>query len=243
MGRAGTVVTRPTAGERARTLAYGVADGVLAGPGVPYAPVSAHITDDNGRPFLLIPSVSPVVAALQGEPDLPATLRISDVAPVPLADRVRGRAWLHGWITELRGRERHAAAMLLSRLHPRPELLDLAENGEWTLLALEAAEIEIEDSWGTATLEPEEYADAVPDPFVAIEAGILSHLDSCHRAELAALLPNALPGDVRALSLDRYGMWLRCAEQGDVRVVFAEPVSDLHGLRCAYRRLFGVRKP
>jgi hypothetical protein len=59
---------------------------------------------------------------------------------------------------------------------------------------------------------------------------------------------------VRPLGLDRYGMWLRCftapppkgaegrpdggAEAVDLRVVFGEPVSDIHGLRRVYRRLF-----
>ncbi|MFD0688291.1 DUF2470 domain-containing protein [Actinomadura fibrosa] len=269
----------PTAAERARTLAYGIADGVLVAPGVPYAPVPAHTTDRDGRPLLLVPAASPVVAALAGEPDdLPATLRISDVAPVALADRVRGRAWLHGWLTEVPAGEMRAAALRLARPHPRPELLDLAaerrdgpadgEGGgrEWTILALEVAQVEIEDAWGSATLEPEEYAAAAPDPFVAIEAGILTHLDSCHRQELVRLLPVPDPvtgkpkavGEgpdepaavVRPLSLDRHGMWLRCsvpppctAGSFDLRLGFSEPVSDLHGLRCVYRRLFAHATP
>ncbi|WP_225993521.1 DUF2470 domain-containing protein [Actinomadura rudentiformis] len=249
---------RPGAAERARTLAYGVADGVLAVPGVPYAPVTAHVTDENGRPLLLIPANSPVAVALQGEQDLPATLRISDVAPVALPDRVRGRAWLHGWLTEIPAEGRRDAALILSRLHPRSELLDLAGNKEWTVLALEVAEVEIDDPWGTATLEPEEYEAAAPDPFVAIEAGILEHLDEAHRPELAALVGDRV-GDqagtrigtggpapvIRPLALDSYGMWLRCTyaarpaagEPFDLRVVFPEPVRDLHTLRCVYRRM------
>ncbi|GAA2598523.1 DUF2470 domain-containing protein [Actinomadura fulvescens] len=255
MGRRVGSMGRPGAAERARTLAYGVADGVLAVPGVPYAPVTAHVTDENGRPLLLIPTSSPVAAALQGEPDLPATLRISDVAPVALADRVRGRAWLHGWLTEVPAEGRRDAALRLSRLHPRPELLDLADDTEWTVLALEIAEVEIDDPWGTATLEPEEYEAAAPDPFVAIEAGILEHLDVAHRPELAALVGDRLgdrlgaPGGqapvIRPLALDSYGMWLRCTyvngsaagEPFDLRVVFPEPVRDLHTLRCVYRRM------
>ncbi|MFI0351955.1 DUF2470 domain-containing protein [Actinomadura sp. 9N407] len=261
---------RPTAGERARTLSYGVADGVLAVPGVPYAPVSAHATDIDGRPLLLLPAESAVVAALAGEPDIPATLRISDVAPIPLPDRVRGRAWLHGWITEVPADERRAAALRISRLHPRPELLEAGASAQggrrWTVLALEVAEVEIHDMWGSAALEPEEYAGAVPDPLVAVEGGILSHLDECHRPELvtmlrrlnsAANIPSALNARsaasvpaaregrdpvVRAVALDRYGMWLRYSDAVrdavDLRVVFGEPVSDIHGLRCVYRRLF-----
>ncbi|GAA3933623.1 DUF2470 domain-containing protein [Actinomadura viridis] len=263
-------VNGPTPGERARTLAYGVAGGALAVPGVPYTPVPAHVTDERGRPLLLMPSGAGAVTALDGEPDVPATLRIADVAPVPLADRVRGRASLHGWITEVPPGERRAAAVRLSRLHPRPELLDLGTTGTvgtagaagperpaWTVLALEIAQVEIEDGWGSATLEPEEYEASAPDPFVVIEAGMIAHLDSCHRDELGAMLRrlDGLPGRpaarggpapaVRPLGLDRYGMWLRCrvadgegAGDTDLRLVFGEPVADVHGLRCAYRRLF-----
>ena len=244
----------PTAAERARTLAYGVADGVLVAPGVPHAPVPAHTTDRDGRPLLLVRADAPIAAALAGEDDVPATLRISDVAPVPLPDRVRGRAWLHGWLGEVPDGELRAAALRLSHAHPRPELLDLGagrDGREWTVLALDVAQVEIDDAWGSAILEPEEYAGAAPDPFVAVEAGILTHLDSAHRAELPRLLPESVPpGPVRPLGLDRYGMWLRCPapppdapSSFDVRLPFAEPVSDLHGLRSVYRRLFARATP
>ncbi|WP_141581993.1 DUF2470 domain-containing protein [Actinomadura sp. WMMA1423] len=244
----------PTAAERARTLAYGIADGVLVVPGVPHASVPAHTTDRDGRPLLLVRADAPIVMALADEDDVPATLRISDVAPVPLPDRVRGRAWLHGWLSEVPDGGLRAAALRLSHAHPRPELLDLAADGggrrEWTILTLEVAQAEVDDAWGSAILEPEEYAAAAPDPFVAVEAGILTHLDSAHRDELPRLLPESVPsGPVRPLGLDRYGMWLRrSAHPGahppvDVRVEFAEPVSDLHGLRRMYRRLFARATP
>ncbi|MFA1538557.1 DUF2470 domain-containing protein [Actinomadura monticuli] len=244
-----TTLEGPAPAERARTLAYGIADGVLVVPRVPDTPVPAHATDRDGRPLLLVPAGAPAVARLSAEPDdLPATLRVSDVAPVTFADRVRGRAWLHGWLTEVPDTELRAAALRLSHVHPRPELLDLraGKDREWTVLALEVAQVEIDDAWGSAALEPEEYAEAAPDPFVAIEAGVLTHLDSAHRDELAALLPESVPsGPVRPLALDRYGMWMRCAGRSpdvpasfDVRLAFAEPVSDLHGLRRVYRRLF-----
>lgn len=269
--------SRPTAGERARTLAYGVADGALMVPDVPYAPVPAHATDPDGRPLLLVEAASPVAAALRAEPDLPAVLQIGDVAPVPFPDRVRGRAWLHGWLVEVPAAARRRAAAVLARLHPRPEVLGIRAagrnaygTGPWRLLALEVAEVEIEDPWGGATVEAEEYAAAAPDPFVVVEAGVLSHLDGHHRDELAALVRGLVGGrapagpeapwneglaavaraeTVRPLALDRFGMWLRCTRPGedgaapwtaDVRVVFPEPVSDLPGLRCAYRRLYAA---
>ncbi|MWA04003.1 DUF2470 domain-containing protein [Actinomadura sp. LD22] len=270
VGRAdttGTRVTGPTAAERARTLAYGMGDGVLVAPGVPHTPVPAYTTDLDGRPLLLLPVESALVKALDRADGRPATLRISDVAPVPLADRMRGRAWLHGWLTELPPAGLRGAALRLSRPHPRPELLDLAaeeppRDRTWTVLTMDVAQVEIEDAWGGATLEPEEYAAGAPDPFVAIGAGILAHLDSCHRGELKGLLPVSAapsggpsgspdgPPEVRPLGLDRYGMWLRCSAPSpdaggtfDLRLTFDEPVSDLHGLRRMYRHLFAHAAP
>ncbi|MFD0537310.1 hypothetical protein ACFQY7_29740 [Actinomadura luteofluorescens] len=76
MPRAETTQSRqtiqgPTAAERARTLAYGVADGVLVAPGVPYAPVPAHTTDRDGRPLLLVRADAPIAAALAARTTCP----------------------------------------------------------------------------------------------------------------------------------------------------------------------------
>lgn len=258
---------RPTAAERARTRAYGVAGAAIvtaaqeAPPGddaeIPYEPVPAHVTDEAGRPLLLMSAASPAVAALREEPDVAATLRVSDVAPVPLADRSRGRAWLHGWLTALDAGERAAAATRLARLHPRPELLDVGGGDEsaWTILAMEVAEVEICDAWGHAVLDVDEYEEAAPDPFVAIEHGVLVHLDRHHRAELAGLYrerfgPVAHDPLVRPLALDRHGLWLRCLLRDpdgtgpfDLYVEFPAPVRDLHGLRAVCRRLLAATTP
>ncbi|MCP2334769.1 DUF2470 domain-containing protein [Actinomadura rupiterrae] len=264
--RKGVPHAGPTAAERARSIAYGIAGAVLVAPGVPYDPVPAHTTGENGAPLLLMPRQSPVVVGLTAVSDLPATLRISDLAPVPFADRVRGRAWLHGWVSEVPPDGRRDAADRLARLHPRPELLDLAisdgpgtfevpaafedlsssggsAGSDWTILTMDLAEIEIADGWGAADLEPEEYRDAWPDPFTAVEPAMLRHLDGAHRAELARLVPGAEPGEVRPVALDRYGLWLRTPD-GDHRVDFGVPARDVDGLRRAYRHLFasaGVR--
>jgi uncharacterized protein DUF2470 len=258
-------VGRPTPAERARTLSYGIAGGVLVTPDWPYDPVAAHVTDSAGRPLLLMPAGSPAVRALAEAVDLPATLRISDLAPVALADRVRGQAWLHGRLTAVPAEEVRAAALRLARLHPWPELLDLTAPGarpEWTLLTLEAREVEVQDVWGTATVRPAEYAAATPDPFVAVEADMLTHLDACHGTELATMFQERIAPHVdapvlRPLGLDRYGLSLRCfpvpceahgtpksmPPHVDLRVEFSEPVDDVHGLRRVYRELFGQRAP
>jgi uncharacterized protein DUF2470 len=240
-----------SAADRARTLAYGVAAGELLTAALPdaYQPLAAHGTDEDGRPLLLVPAASEAVVAVRTQPDLAATLHVWDVVPIPLADRVRGQVWVHGWLTEVPADRRRAAALRISRLHPRPELLD---SGGWALLAMEVGEVELCDLWGEAALEPEQYLAGLPDPFVAIEHRVLAHLDGGHREELAALArsrlgPQADQAVVRPLGLDRHGLWLRCtgldrvqSEPADLRVDFPVPVRDLHGMQAACRALFGA---
>ncbi|MEO3786360.1 DUF2470 domain-containing protein [Actinocorallia sp. B10E7] len=248
---------RPGPAERARTLAYGVAGGSLTALDLPEELVAAHATGPDGSPLLLMPRSSQVVRSLEHARDLPVTLQITDLAPTPLPDRMRGTAWLHGWVTEVPVESRREAAVRISRLHPRPDLLDIGvrvpvsgEEPEWTILSLEVAEVHLEDMWGESIIEPEDYAEASPDPFVAMEPGLVSHLDSHHRDELQSLLRHRL-GDitpmpsVRAVGLDRFGLRVRCSAPGastpppfDLRFGFPEAATDMASLRRAYHRLF-----
>ncbi|WP_106397833.1 DUF2470 domain-containing protein [Actinocorallia populi] len=249
------MICRPGPAERARTLAYGVAGGSLTALELPEELVTAHVAGPDGAPLLLMPVSSPVVQNLEHAADLPVTFQITDLAPVPLADRVRGTAWLHGWVTEVPLETRREAAVRLSRLHPRPDLLDVGvriplsgEEPEWTILSLEVAEVHLQDTWGDSVIEPEDYAAAVPDPFVAVEPSLVSHLDAHHREELEALFRHRF-GDVsptpsvRAVGLDRFGLRVRCSVPGgpapfDLRFSFPEPAADMDALRRAYRHLF-----
>ncbi|GAA0966530.1 DUF2470 domain-containing protein [Actinocorallia libanotica] len=249
------MICRPGPAERARTLAYGVAGGSLTALELPEEIVTAHVAGPGGTPLLLMPTASPVVQSLAHAADLPVTLQITDLAPVPLADRVRGTAWLHGWVTEVPLESRREAAVRISRLHPRSDLLDIGvriprpgEEPEWTILSLEIAEVHLQDLWGDCVIEPEDYAEAVPDPFAAVEPSLVSHLDAHHRDELRALFGRRFGDvtpvpDVRAVGLDRFGLRVRCSAPGgpapfDLRFSFPEPVEDLDALRRAYRHLF-----
>ncbi len=246
---------RPGPAERARTLAYGVAGGTLTALDLSEEAVTAHVTAADGSPLLLMPTSSPVVQALRHAPDLPATLQVTDLTSAPLADRIRGTAWLHGWVTEVPAESRRESAIRVSRLHPRPDLLDVGvriptEDQEWTILSLEVAEVHLSDLWGDCVVESEDYASAVPDPFVAVEPTLISHLDACHREELNSLFQHRFGGVspvpvIRAVGLDRFGLRVRCFAPGpsgpapfDLRFPFPEPATDLASLRRAYGLLF-----
>jgi len=251
------VTCRPGPAERARTLAYGVAGGALTALDLPEELVAAHIAGPGGGPLLLMPVSSPVVQSLEHAADLPVTLQVTDLSPVPLPDRVRGAAWLHGWVTEVPLESRREAAVRISRLHPRPDLLDIGvripvsgEAAEWTILSMEIAEVHLRDMWGDCVIEPEDYAAASPDPFVAVEPALVTHLDAHHREELEALFRHRFGAvdpmpSVRAVGLDRFGLRVRCSAPGpdapppfDLRFPFAEPAVDMTSLRRAYRHLF-----
>lgn len=93
----------PSAAERTRTLVQSTCSSVLLIPGLDVAdsdrlmPVTRSVGPD-GDLFLELPADSPVVrAATHAEDDGPtAVLQVTDVAPVSVPHRIRGRAWVSG---------------------------------------------------------------------------------------------------------------------------------------------------
>jgi len=242
---------RPTAAERARSVACRPSAAVCAA-GVSGSRVLAHATTRAGQVFLVVPTDGELVQAVHGaaEGDLPALVMVTDHAPVPLRDQVRAQLWLSGWLTPVRPEDEREVALAFAEVQPAGALLDVGSTA--TLLRLDLAEVVLGESGTTVELTPEDYADAEPDPLVAVEASALQHLDDDHPGELA-LLRSRIPagwlteGDVvRPLGLDRAGFRLRI-EGGrghrDVRVPFDVPVTDeaglgpaVHRLMCATRR-------
>lgn len=186
----------------------------------------------EGDVFLGFPADSPVVRAAtraQGD-ELTAVLEITDVAPVSVPHRVRGRARVAGWVTAV----------------PGP-----AQPGRMTL-RLEFGEASVDDLWGYEEVEHEDFRDAVADPLVTHEAELLQHLHAAHGDRMATL--RALLGErgdcgcagggtgAVPLALDRFGLRVRFVEGGgacfDARFEFPEPVRDIAGLRRAMHTLF-----
>ncbi|MGK5632488.1 DUF2470 domain-containing protein [Streptomyces sp. URMC 123] len=263
----------PSAAERTRTLVQSTCSAVVLIPGMDAAFPGARpdqlmpevrSVGPDGEVFLVLPADSPAVrAATHAQDDeLAAVLELTDVAPVAVPHRVRGRARLAGWLTSV------------------PEV---AEPGRM-LLRLELGEAYIEDLWGAEAVEPEDFARASADPLVEHEAELLQHLHSAHADQvrgLCALLgehggeqardtgraEHAEPGrdtehgglwgrdtgaagsvvdafaSVVPLALDRFGLRVRFvhAERDgflDARFEFPRPVRDIAGLRKEMHRLF-----
>ncbi|MGA5422092.1 DUF2470 domain-containing protein [Streptomyces lavendulocolor] len=221
----------PSAAERTRTLVQSTCSAVLILPGADGARSEdlmprARVVGTDGEIYLLFPADAPAVrAATHAQDDeLPAVLELTDVAPVAVPHRIRGRARVSGWLTTAPG---------------------IAEPGHM-MLRLEVGEAYLDDLWGDAAVGPEEFAGALPDPLTAYETELLQHLAAAHDdhvQHLSALLGHR--ADVRRvvpLALDRFGLRVRCRDTAgrsfDARFDFPEPVSDVHGLRRAMRTLF-----
>ncbi|MFD3451290.1 DUF2470 domain-containing protein [Streptomyces sp. NPDC058691] len=225
----------PSAAERTRTLVQGTASAVLVVPGVPVdRPESMipleRLVGTDGDLFLLFSADSPAVrAATHAEADeLTAVLEITDVAPVAVRGRIRGRAWITGWLT-------------VARELPAP--------AGRVRLRLEVGGASLDDLWGAGQVEPDDFAAAEADPLIAHEAELLQHLAAGHADQVAWLC--ALAGDAggihRAptqavpLALDRFGLRVRftgAENTFDARFEFPEPVRGHQELHRAMHALF-----
>lgn len=182
---------QPSAAERARTLVEGNPSLALAIPGLdtpdsaldalnalnaldgPLTPLR-HSVGPAGDVFLLFARDAPAVRAVRaaenaaagGADEVAAVLEITDVAPVAVPHRIRGRAWIAGWLTRVPGGAYEAGT---------------------ELLRLEPGEISVDDLWGTEVVEPDEFADAVADPLAGHETEVLQHLAAVHAAEVGLL--------------------------------------------------------
>lgn len=261
---------QPTAAERVRTLvdSHGMASltvpGVQDSDEIGFSAPAVRTVDASGDVLLLVPGdcAAARAAAHAQDDDVTAVMEITDVAPVSVPHRIRGRAWIAGWLTPVRNADRSRAAMLLAERHPVGELLGIGEalqpdptaasgRAAWTMLRLEVGEATVDDLWGAASVEPEEFVAATPDPVAGHEAELLQHLHTAHGEqvrELCGLLGEraerfcAARGEVIPVALDRFGLRVRFADPEhhvfDARFDFPSPVQDLNGLRRAMHHLF-----
>ena len=252
----------PTAAERVRTLVESSVSAALDIPSdrlpdpspLGYGSPEARAVTQSGDVVLLVPASSPAaqLAEHAAGDEVTAVMEITDVAPVAVPQRVRGRGWIAGWLTPVRPQERAASAQLIADRHPAGPP---PANEAWMLLRLEVGEAFVDDLWGAEQVEPDDFAAAAPDPLAPHEAELLQHLAASHHEQLRGLCGllgeggaacAAERGRAVPLSLDRFGMRVRfCDLEGyradacfDARFEFPEPVADVAQLRRAMRMLF-----
>jgi hypothetical protein len=224
-------VSIPTPAERARTILRLAPCLRVRTPGA-CAEVDLHGCDPDGSVVLVLPEQSAVVGAVRrAGGDLPVLVDAADLCPVPVADRVRGRLRLVGWVHEPAPALRRELALVAADRDGAGALLDIGCGR--TVLYVDVVEALVADGGadpddvGAVTfLDPADYAAARPDPLAGTEAALLGHLVAGHPTELrrlAAQLPEPVRAGAVPVALDRYGLVLRCGA-GDVRLPFGTPV-------------------
>src|SRR5690625_1516508 len=262
-----TAVTVPTSAERIRSACVrgqallAIADSADAAP--VNAPV-CHLLAD-GTMAVAVPVGDPVADAAAGYDGVPAMLELTDHAPLRLRERVRALVWIRGRVRAVPANQVDALLDRIAEICPHPALLQVvsprstagrcgpaAPDGDeaevsYALLRLTPDSAVLADATGAEAVAVDELLAARPDPFCAIEAHWLHHLDSAHPELVNRLATTKLPpqlrrGRPRPLAVDRYGIWLRVeATDGDhdVRLSFPRPVEDVLSLNKAVRALMG----
>jgi len=259
-----TAVKVPTSAERIRSACVRGQALLAIADSSDTAPVSApvcHLLPD-GSVAVAVPVGDPVAEAAAA-PGVSAMLELTDHAPLRLRERVRALVWIRGRLQTVPGPEIAALLDRIAAVNPNPALLQVVSprstagasdapnlgdaDGSYALLRLIPDSAVLADATGAEAVDVEQLLAARPDPFCAIEAHWLHHLDSAHPELVARLATTKLPpqlrrGRPRPLAVDRYGMWLRVeAPDGDhdVRLSFPRPVEDVSSLNRAVRALMG----
>ncbi|WP_228474056.1 DUF2470 domain-containing protein [Streptomyces calidiresistens] len=214
--------------------------------------------DTDGTVFLLVEGNSAAASAVAARGDDPpaCVMEITDVAPVAVPHRIRGRAWIAGWLRTPSAEE--------TRRADRPAAGDPRAPGPHGVgdpapvpLVLEVGEAYTDDLWGAEHVDAEALRAARPDPLARGEATLLQHLAAAHHEQLRGLCrlldpataDRAREGRIAPLALDRFGLrvrfWDGVPRGGrpngfDARFDFPRPVRDAAELRCAMRRLLGA---
>jgi hypothetical protein len=228
---------QPTHAEITRTIAAGhlpASAHIACRPG-PF-PVR-HVADGHGRLLLLSPADGALTAALrpiEGNDDTALVLDITDVPPVAGAPSL-GRVWVAGWARKLAGEEARAAALDYADTDPAADLLDVGDTQ--VLHRMDIAEVRYERDGALFDVDPDEYAEATPDPLRAIEFDLIADLADHHVEEMTAYVRShlgpaarqAAGNDITVVRLDRYGFMVRLGERL-ARLAFKRPVKDRHDL-------------
>ncbi|MGY1815535.1 DUF2470 domain-containing protein [Blastococcus sp. SYSU D00820] len=234
----------PTAAERARTVATCPSAEVHA-VGVGRGRLLAATTTATGEVLLVVPRSGDLVRALTASPlgDLPARLTVTRKALLPMRDPVRAQLELRGWLTPVPAAQEPGLVLAFAETCPADVLLDVGLTAR--LLRLDVGEVLLDEGGSCLGIEPEDYADARPDPLAADEADLLAEC-AADLAELCGRVRHWAGEDdgVQLLGVDRFGVLFRVecpSSHYDLRVPFTGAVADAAGFGDALAGLLACR--
>ncbi|MEV4278223.1 DUF2470 domain-containing protein [Actinoplanes xinjiangensis] len=226
---------QPSPAEIARTLAAGHLPAVAHIACRPGPSPVRHVTDAQGRVLLLVPSEGTLAVALRpqdGNDDTALVLDIRDVPPMASSPSL-GRVWVSGWAARLEGDDARAAALDYADTDACGDLLDIGESQ--ALYRMEVAEVRWERNEKLVEIDPDDYAEATPDPLRAVEFDLIADLADHHMGEMSDYVRRQLGSEARpddepkVVRMDRYGFLVRMGGRS-ARLAFPRPVTDRHDL-------------
>lgn len=206
--------------QRLRTIVAAATSLELRTPGHRADLINRHTLDPRGRIRMDLPVNSRLAIDITRQREVAAVVEITDVAPTPVRERVRGRGTFSGWLTPV-----------------APG--DTGDNEDLTV-EFDLAAVELSVDGATTTVDPDDFAAAEPDPLAAEEAELLCHLDRHHPRTVESLCRLVAPRHrygvrrVVPLRLDRYGLVLRLERMSghrDVRLGFTPALRHPDELR------------
>ncbi|WP_025620383.1 DUF2470 domain-containing protein [Salinispora cortesiana] len=217
-----------TSAQRLRTIVAAATSLELRTPGHRADLINRHTLDPSGRVRMDLPIGSRLATDITRQREVAAVIEITDVAPTPVRERVRGRATLSGWLTPVAPGDTE-------------DLTPVAPGDNEDLsVELDLAAVELSIDGVTTTVDPDDFAAAEPDPLAAEEADLLCHLDRHHPRTVESLCRLVAPRHrygvrwVVPLRLDRHGLVLRLERVSghrDVRLGFTPALRHPEELR------------
>jgi hypothetical protein len=194
-----------------------------------------HAEDAQGRVLLLSPSDGALATAVKPQPGTDDTAMVLDISDVPpmAGSPALGRVWVSGWATRLDGDEARQAALDYAEIDASGDLLDVG--GDKVLHRMDVAEVRYERNENLVDVDPDEFAEATPDPLRAIEFDLIADLADHHLAEMSAYVRRRLGStfqprnEPQVVRMDRYGFLVRLDDRL-ARLAFPRPVTDRHDL-------------
>ncbi|AQZ70667.1 DUF2470 domain-containing protein [[Actinomadura] parvosata subsp. kistnae] len=224
--------------ERVRTLAATADVAKLSVDGAP-SPARGGV-DERGRPVLLVhPGES-----LHGlRADAVVAVNLTAMRQLGAATHPRGLIEVQGWAEAVPEAEARSAAVAVAAHLADESLFDALERFGHPhaprLLRLDVGQVVYLTGQESGVLDADDYLGAAPDPLTETAERVLAHVNSSHRAQLAAGVARQLgepAGDVWLWELDRYGATVR-VDESLVRFPWPTPARSELCLETALRGL------